>query len=328
MRGTPNYVIGADGGNSKTDLVLATDLGEVLARVRGRGTKPYTDGVCVTMKSLADLARLAVDQAGLPADTRIATGAFYLANVDLPEDEEDTRVRLTRLGVADDVLVRNDTFAVLRAGTDRSWGVAVVSGAGINAAGVARDGRQERYLALGDISGDWGGGEGIAIAGLGAAVRAGDGRGPATALRELVVETFGAEAEAVAVAVDRGTIQYRRLHELAPVVFRAATDGDAVSVAIVDRLADEAVSMAGTLLRRLDLLESNADVVLGGGMLQSGHTGLLGRIEAGLHACAPNVTVRVLDVPPVAGALVEALTRAGAAPEAVRRGRTEAAIRG
>ena len=37
--------------------------------------------------------------------------------------------------------VANDTFAILRAGTERGWGVAVVCGAGINCVGVAPDGR-------------------------------------------------------------------------------------------------------------------------------------------------------------------------------------------
>jgi N-acetylglucosamine kinase-like BadF-type ATPase len=320
-----SYVIGADGGNSKTDLVLADDQGTVLAHVRGSGTRPYTDGLSVTMKALAELAGLAIERADLPPGTAVASAALYLANVDLPEDEDDAQRRLTRLGLADHVLVRNDTFAVLRAGTARDWGVAVVVGAGINAAGIGPDGREERFLALGAMSGDWGGGEGLAIAGLGAAVRAADGRGPATILRELVLATFGLDAEAVAVGVDRGTIPYDRLHELSPIVFRAADDGDPVSIALVARLADEVVSMAAALLRRLELVETDADIVLGGSVLQAGHADLIAQIEAGLQACARDVTVRVLNVPPVAGALVDALTRAGASADAIARVRAGAA---
>ena len=55
-------------------------------------------------------------------------------------------------------MVDNDTFAVLRAGTERGWGVAVVCGAGINCVGVSPDGRHARFPALGTITGDWGGG--------------------------------------------------------------------------------------------------------------------------------------------------------------------------
>ena len=74
-------------------------------------------------------------------------------------------------------MVRNDTFAVLRAGTERTWGVAVVCGYGTNCSGVAPNGRTFRFPAFGDLSGDWGGGHDIGAAALWHAVRAEDGRG-------------------------------------------------------------------------------------------------------------------------------------------------------
>jgi N-acetylglucosamine kinase-like BadF-type ATPase len=113
------YVVAADGGNSKTELVVSTLGGNVLARATGPGTRPYQDGMDGTAAALADLARRAFDSAGLDRRTRVAAGSFYLANVDLPEDERAMHAELTRLGVADRIDVRNDTFAVLRAGATR-----------------------------------------------------------------------------------------------------------------------------------------------------------------------------------------------------------------
>ena len=108
---------------------------------------------------------------------------------------------------------------------------------------------------------------------------------------------------------------------LAPVVFQAAAAGDAVARQIVERLADEVTNFAVALLRRLELLSSDADVVLGGGTLQSGNGLLLHRIKSQLAAAAPGVVVRVLDVPPVTGALAEALELAGASVAAQDRAR-------
>lgn len=315
------YVVAADGGNSKTDLVLASARGEVLARVTGTGTRPHRHGMTSTAESLAALARSAMDEAGLGRAIP-AVGSFFLANVDLPEEEDAMHTALSALGVASRVEVRNDTFAVLRAGSTRGWGVAVVAGAGINAVGLHPDGREERFLAIGELAGDWGGGWAVAVAGLGAAVRAGDGRGPSTVLRELVAETFGLAAEPASVAAHRGEITERQLFDFAPVVFRAATDGDAVAVSIVERLADEVVSFAGALLQRMELCDSDVEVVLGGGTLQSGHPLLLRRIDQQLRSVAPAVQLRMLDVPPVAGALVSALTVAGADPAVIEQART------
>lgn len=221
--------------------------------------------------------------------------------------------------------MRNDVFAILHAGATRDWGVAVTVGAGINAVGRHPDGREARFLALGDISGDWGGGLTIGVAALGAAVRARDGRGPDTTLRHAVATAFGADPETVAVRVSRGGLARRELHRLVPAVLAAASAGDTAATAIVTRLADEVVELAGTLLRRLALLDSDADVVLGGAILQAGNAVLLDRIRARLLDLAPGVTLRVLDAPPVSGALNAALDLAGAGPATQRSARTRLA---
>jgi N-acetylglucosamine kinase-like BadF-type ATPase len=315
-------VVAADGGNSKTDLVLASLDGAVLAQLQAGGTRPHLVGMTRTADELAALTARALELARLPADSPIDAGAFFLANVDLPDDELEARTELERLAVARKVEVSNDVFAVLRAGSERDWGIAVVSGAGINAAGIDPSGRVARFLSLGSVTGDWGGGYAVAISGLGAAVRAEDGRGPRTALTALIAGHFATpDASSAAVAVHRKQLTEADVLALAPVVFDAASDGDEVACGIVARLADEVAHMAATLLRRLDLLGSDVDVVLGGGTLQSGNGVLLDRIHTQLLAAAPNATLRVLGVPPVAGALVDALGMAGASPEAKRAAR-------
>jgi N-acetylglucosamine kinase-like BadF-type ATPase len=194
----------------------------------------------------------------------------------------------------------------------------VVAGAGINAAGLRPDGSQERYLGIGPLSGDWGGGKWIAVSGIGAAVRAADGRGPATSLSRWVADHFGADAETVAVEANRKTITEKQVIDFAPSVFRAASEGDAVAATIVDCMADEVVTMTLALLRRLDMLAADAEVVLGGGTLQGGHSRLLERIDDGVHAAAPKARISVLDVPPVCGAVVGALQILGASPDLIR----------
>ncbi|WP_406440873.1 ATPase [Streptomyces sp. NBC_01613] len=315
----PDLVVGVDGGNSKTDLVLADTEGRLLAWVRGDGTRPHREGMQVTTERLAHLGRRALSTAGLQAGTPVAVGAYFLANVDQRAQERSALSGLAQLGVAERVLVHNDTLAVLQAGAPEGWGVAVVSGAGINAAAVHPQGRSARFLSLGDITGDWGGGLAVARAGLGAAVRAGDGRGPATGLRRELPGHFGLPSvEAVALAVSKGEIPVVALHGLAPLVFATAADGDAVARGIVVRLGDEIVAMVTALLRRLRLLRTPTPVVLGGGTLQNGQVMLHDHIRDRLAAEAPWAESRVLDVPPVAGAVAAALHATGA-PADVRQ---------
>jgi N-acetylglucosamine kinase-like BadF-type ATPase len=270
------------------------------------------------------LVQQARDQAGLPARTKIALGAYFIANVDVPADEQSAVQEIEALGLSARTVVRNDVFAVLKAGSEAGWGIAVVSGAGINALGIREDGEVARFLALGETTGDWGGGHAVGRAGLGAAVRAGDGRGAGTILRQTLSAHFELPTvEELALAVNQRTIAYEDLQLLAPVVFQAATDGDDVAVGIVHRLADEVVVMVQALLRRLRLLQSRTPVILGGGTLVHGPELLLGRIRDGIARHAPLARTHLLDVPPVAGALLEALSLLDADPVAHQRIHTE-----
>jgi N-acetylglucosamine kinase-like BadF-type ATPase len=316
----PEYVIGVDGGNSKTDVVVASTSGRVLARRRGAGLDSPLADPAGWRDGLHSLVQDACREAGARPGSTAACAAYYLANVDLPAEHRIARRELGRTGLAELTVVQNDTLAVLRAGASRPWGVAVVSGAGINAVGVHPSGRSAGFLGLGDYSGDSGGGQDIGLLGLGAAVRARDGRGPATVLTASVPGQYGLRRpEDVAMAVHKGTIRYDDLHVLARLVFAAAAAGDQVAAGIVAGFADEVAVMANALIRRLHLTRSDVEVVLGGGTLQTNDGAVRARITAGITALAPRAQVSVLDVAPVFGALVEALGRVGAGQPAVRR---------
>ena len=186
-------MLAVDGGNSKTDLALVRDDGAVLALVRGGMSSPHHIGLDGTVELLQGLFDDAVAQAGLGGgDGPVAdVGQVLLAGLDFPTEEQALHEALAARGLARSLTVGNDTFAVLRAGTERGWGVAVVCGAGINCVGVGPDGRHARFPALGAISGDWGGGYDVGLAALAAAVRSEDGRGPRTRLEQAVPAYFG-----------------------------------------------------------------------------------------------------------------------------------------
>ena len=129
----------------------------------------------------------------LAADEPLARHlAAYVAGADLPVEEEALAAAFAADAAGPSTVeVGNDTFALLRAGASRPWGVAVVCGAGINCAGIGPDGTPRRFPALGRLTGDWGGGHHLGEEALWHAVRAEDGRGPQTALATAVPAYFG-----------------------------------------------------------------------------------------------------------------------------------------
>jgi N-acetylglucosamine kinase-like BadF-type ATPase len=308
-----NVAVAVDGGNAKTDLALVGEDGTLLALVRGPGSSPHHLGV----EGALDRIEALLDEAG--AERPVAVAELLLAGVDFPREVATIQGRVEQRGWAESVEVANDTFAVLRAGTDRGWGVAVVCGAGINCLGLAPDGREARFPALGDITGDWGGGQDVGAAAVWAAARSEDGRGPRTSLERSVPAHFGLVTPLqLAEAVHVGSIPERRFVELAPIVLATAAD-DAVAAAIVDRLAEEIVTFVRVALARIGPLAEPADVVLGGGVVQSRDPRLLAAIERGLAQLAVPLTTIVAEAPPVLGAALRALDRLGASPAALAR---------
>jgi N-acetylglucosamine kinase-like BadF-type ATPase len=320
-----SVVLAVDGGNSKTDLALVRDDGGVLALVRGGMSSPHHIGLDGSVALLQGLYDEAIEQAGVAGPADVAH--VLLAGLDFPTEERALHDALAARGWARRLTVGNDTFAVLRAGTERGWGVAVVCGAGINCVGVGPDGRHVRFPALGAISGDWGGGYDVGLAALGAAARSEDGRGPKTLLEGSVPAHFGlTRPSEVAEAIHHGEIAQRRVMELAPVVFdEAATDP--VSAALVDRLAAEVVAMAEVAMRRLELTDQPVEVLLGGGMFQRADSTLVDAIRIALGTLGAHITVQASSAPPIVGAALRGLDELGAGGEAQARVRRELAAR-
>jgi N-acetylglucosamine kinase-like BadF-type ATPase len=320
---TGRIALAVDGGNSKTDLALLREDGALLAHVRGGLSSPHHLGLDGAMTLLEQLHGAALGLAGQHAGAVADAGRFLLAGLDFPAEERRLHKAVSARGWARSVEVGNDTFAVLRAGTERGWGVAVVCGAGINCVGVGPDGRHVRFPALGAISGDWGGGFDVGLAALSAAARSEDGRGPATALERAVPAYFGvATPAALAEAIHVGVIPLRRLVELPPVVFDTAAL-DRVAAGIVDRLAGEVVTLVHVTLRRLDLADGPVDVLLGGGLLRGADGRLMGAIRDGLEEFGDAIALRLTESPPIVGAALLALDDLGADRAAQDRARRE-----
>lgn len=319
-------VLAIDAGNSKTDVALIGPDGTVLSTARGGGFQPQAVSVAAAVDVLGatlDEALAKARETAGPVDS-VGHVSACLANADLPVEEWELTEALRARGWGDTVEVRNDTFAILRAGVDEPRGVAVVCGAGINCVGMVPDGRTARFPAIGRISGDWGGGSGLAEEAMWFASRAEDGRGEPTELVRALPAHFGLDSMyALIEAVHLGHIELERRHELTPVLFATGAAGDPVARALVHRLAEEVVAMASVALTRLGLLDEEAPVVLGGSVLAARHPQLDDAIAELLAVRAPKAVIRVVAEPPVLGAGLLGLDRTGAAPEVHNRLRAQ-----
>jgi N-acetylglucosamine kinase-like BadF-type ATPase len=317
-------LLAVDAGGSKVDAAAVTRGGAVLAHTRvgtgdGDPAPPgHLGAVALAIEKLC--VELGLDPAARPL---AGLGVFCLADADLPSDDRRIMRAIGETGWTDDRILRNDTFAILRAGTDRRWGVAVVCGHGTNCSGLAPDGRTFRMPALGMISGDWGGGGDLGEWAMWHAIRSEDGRGERTVLERTVPAFFDLRRPRLVMeAIHFGRLPSDRLEHLAPLVFEAAAEGDAVARALADRQADEIATMAGNAIRRLRMQRLDVPVVLGGGVFRNRFGPFYERIESGIRSIAPSATMTVLASPPVVGAALIGLDALGATRAAERRVRS------
>ena len=316
-----DLIVGVDGGGSKTHAVALTIDGELVGRGDGPGSSPHWVGVGGSIAIVDAAVREAI------GSRSVGQANVYLSGLDLDSEVSVYAAALERAAwTSSTTVVANDLWALLRAGTQSRDAVAVICGTGINAIGVRADGATARFAALGPISGDWGGGSGLGEEALWHAARAEDRRGPDTLLRQAVLDGMGVASVGTLIEqLHFGTRSVTELAVLAPAVFEAAKQGDAVAGSIVDRQAAEVVAFARACLTRLELLDAEVPVVLGGGVIRGADERLMRGITEGLAADAPHAHIVHVHSAPIVGAGLLALESAGATPTALDRARKELA---
>lgn len=314
---TEGLAVAVDGGGTKTDAVALSIDGDIVDRRRGPGSSPHFEGLDASVRVVDELVR------GVAGDERVSQADLYLSGLDLPVEIEAYRAAVAVLEWAPPrLVVDNDLFALLRAGTEEPNAVAVVCGSGVNAMGVRADGAIVRFPSLGALSGDWGGGSGLGPEALWHAARDVDGRGPKTILTEMLAERLGAASvPALIEELHFGRRPYNDLTDVTPAIFEAAAAGDEVAIGLVERQADEVVAFVRAIVGRLGFASQGVPVVLGGSILTAGHELLDRRIDAGVHDVAGAARIVRLSAPPILGAALAALAHAGAGAAALARAR-------
>jgi len=164
------------------------------------------------------------------------------------------------------VRVTGDAEPILAAASPEFWGIALICGTGSLAWGRNQSGETARCGGWGYLLGDDGSGYAIALAGLQAAMRSADGRGPATALIGHFQQELKANAPSELVERIYGPEMTReRLASLAEIVFNAAATDD-VAQKIIAAAAGELAWTIATLSRRLKLAPGAFALAVAGGV--------------------------------------------------------------
>jgi N-acetylglucosamine kinase len=301
------FVLGLDGGGSRTVCVILNREGKEIGRGVGGPSNHQSVGVEAASQAITDAIQSASENAGKPAITAACWG---MAGLDRPEDEQIIQdLAQTILPGIPVEIVHDSTIALVGGTGGKRVGVVIIAGTGSIAVGYHSSGQIARTSGWGHLLGDEGSGYDIALRGLNVATRAYDGRGPATSLVDLLpraVDLVTLEELASRIYLENWTAP--EIAALAPVVLSAAQSGDKPSIQIVEHAASELALAAQVVVDSLDMVSEPLEIILSGGIFQ-GSAMVVAEIRRVINEAYPHAEVHLPMKEPVIGAGYIALDR-------------------
>ncbi|NJK68460.1 MAG: ATPase [Richelia sp. CSU_2_1] len=315
-----SYVLGIDGGGTNTVCVLMDKNAQVLGRGEAGPSNYQTLGIKKAKQSI----QLAIDRAILSANIEqnihleIEAISLGLAGVGRPKDLEIVQslvadlhftknLPIAQLLPSQNTVICSDCAIALVGGIGHPIGIAVIAGTGSIIFGQNRQGTTKRVSGWGYILGDEGSGYNIAIRGLQAALRFHDGRGNYTTLAEKFQIYLGLNnLEELVEKVYRCGWGVKEIAALAPIVDRAAAEGDRAADAIINSAVAELTLATKTAISALFDRKEEFEIVIIGGVWGS-EANCRGRFEATISAIAPSAKVILPRHEPAFGAGLLAL---------------------
>ncbi len=306
------YILGIDGGGSKTTAILADETGKILGKGRGGASNYQTIGLENAGQAIKFAAAAAVEQAAenlsvswadLEGSVAVVAG---LAGADRPQDRERLRAALLAQMPVNPIGLRveHDALVALAAATGNKPGIILIAGTGSIAFGIDRNGRQVRAGGWGPILGDEGSGYFIGRAALTAVLWEYDGRGKPTSLTKRITSYLQVtQPDEIVPLVYQGPLQRPEIARLAEIVLEEAAGGDEVSCRIIADAADHLVKLISAVLSRLDWCEPGIPAAGTGGLLQPGNM-LWTNIAKALAGTHPQVVFAPPMLPPELGAVL------------------------
>ncbi|HML46879.1 MAG TPA: BadF/BadG/BcrA/BcrD ATPase family protein [Clostridia bacterium] len=255
--------IGIDGGGTHTRLLALDETGKTLWEGREGSTNLESnppERVRARLAALLD-GLFAV----LPPEScrGLCMGA---AGVDTPRTQAVMEGLLASLDLPFPCRVVNDSEIALYAQTEGGPGILVIAGTGSVCLGRDGAGRTRRSGGFGYLFGDEGSGYWLASQAIALALRAFDGRHPATALEPALCRALGIKRMDEVMDLFYGENK-SEVAALAPVVLATWQEGDAAAAALVEGSAGHLADMAHAVWTKLGAPQADWPLVEAGGLL-------------------------------------------------------------
>ena len=286
------FVIGLDGGGTKTECVLMDEAGLIRAEGRGGASNPMRVGFGGALAAVCEAARAAMQNAKL-STAEISVVCAGLAGAAQPESQRKMKKLLSEEFPTQTVQVCTDVDLKLEA-TGEGRAIVLNVGTGTFAVGRDLNGQAVRVGGHGPLLGDEGSAYDIGRRAMIAALRASDRGSKDSLLAARILYDLRAEDwEDLQLRVYRAPDEV--FPRIFPIVTAAADEGDSQARMLLQHAAGELSGLLTDLMARLELNDEKFLLVKSGGMV--GHSTYFDRLlDEKLRMAAPNAQFGALMV--------------------------------
>lgn len=304
------YVIGVDGGGTKTNFVLIDSLGNIIASARGESTNYQVVGGKKLREELLKGFDILIKQSNLPAN-KIDHIFLGLAGAGRESDRKEIVALFHDTEFNKKVIVDSDAMAALAGAFATGPGIIIISGTGAICFGKNNQGKIVRSGGWGYLLGDEGSGYFIGREAIIAALKDFDGRGEKTSLKDKLAAHFRLNSiDQIIPQIYQNRIDRVAIADLAPIVFAEAKNGDTVAAEIIRRTGKELGLLAKAVAQRLNFEGEEIRVALIGSIFKQREM-VIHEIAKELYEISWNVEISDPMFPPEYGAALLAIQKSG-----------------
>ena len=268
------YILGVDGGGSKTTVQIADVGGRVISQGFYGSSSYKSVGINRAIENLNIAVFDAIKNLKTSENVYFISSCFGFAGNDAEEDSKTYKeiVFNKKLGGYLDskrTVICNDTRIGLESGSENKNKIIIIAGTGSNCFGINEDGEQIGASGWDFILADEGSGYEVGLKALKAVMRAYDERGEKTLLSKTILEELKLKEilDLTKWAYD-GPFSKVKIGALAKTVCKTTEMGDKVSINILAEEAEEAVVSVTTVANKLGFKDKDFDLIFVGGLFK------------------------------------------------------------
>ncbi len=300
-----NYVIGIDGGGTKTRALLATPDGDILAEANTGPSNPQIVGFDRAAHSIFNLVRECCGKISQPVKL-VKSVVAGIGGIGRSEDKSQLIEALKSVSIyTKNIQLEHDARIALEAALPWRPGIVLISGTGSIAFYRTKDNLFLRSGGWGRVLGDDGSGYDLSREALRAVMLAYEERGKTTVLTDKVLKFFNiGMPDHLISAIKRinGDIA-----PIAPLILESAQENDTVALEILENGANELVMLIQTLINQ-HAPEGKITLAFEGGLLDKDNV-YSSLVRRKLKEKFPSLYVQKPKFPPVYGALILAINK-------------------